>query len=52
LRRANKDNSDYVIIIGEDELQNNTAVIKYLKDEFKEQQSVTLEELYSFYKTI
>jgi histidyl-tRNA synthetase len=52
LRRANKDNADYAIIIGEDELNNNTAVIKYLKDELKEQQSVTLNELYGFYKTI
>ena len=52
LRRANKDNADYAIIIGEEELNNNTAVIKYLKDELKEQQSVTLSELYGFYKTI
>ena len=52
LRRSNKDNADYAIIIGEDELKNNTAVIKYLKDELKEQQTVTLDELYSFYKSI
>ena len=52
LRRSNKDNADYAIINGEDELKNNTAVIKYLKDELKEQQTVTLDELYSFYKSI
>ena len=52
LRRANKDNSDYVIIIGEDELKNNTAVIKPLKDELKDQQTVSLNELYNFYKTL
>jgi len=52
LRRSNKDNADYAIIIGEDELKNNTAVIKYLKDELREQQTVTLDELYSFYKSI
>ena len=52
LRRSNKDNVDYAIIIGEDELKNNTAVIKYLKDELREQQTVTLDELYSFYKSI
>jgi histidyl-tRNA synthetase len=52
LRRANKDNSDYVIIIGEDELKNNTAVIKPLKDELKDQQTVPLDELYNFYKSL
>ena len=52
LRRSNKDNADYAIIIGEDELKNNTAVIKYLKDELREQQTVTLDEMYSFYKSI
>ena len=52
LRRSNKDNADYAIIIGEDESKNNTAVIKYLKDELREQQTVTLDELYSFYKSI
>jgi len=52
LRRANKDNADYAIIIGEDELKNNTAVIKHLNDGHKNQQTVSLKELYSFYKTI
>ena len=52
LRRANKDNADYVILIGEDELKNNTAVIKHLKDELKDQETVSVDELYSFYKTI
>ena len=52
LRRANKNNSDYVIIIGEEELANGTAVIKPLKDELEEQKIVSIEELFSFYKTI
>jgi histidyl-tRNA synthetase len=52
LRRANKDNADYAIIIGEDELKNNTAVIKHLSDELKDQQTVSIDELYSFYQTI
>ena len=52
LRRANKDNADYAIIIGEDELKNNTAVIKHLNDELKDQQTVSIDELYSFYQTI
>jgi histidyl-tRNA synthetase len=50
--KANKNNSDYVIIIGEEELDNNTAVIKPLNDELKDQQVVSIEDLYSFYKTL
>jgi histidyl-tRNA synthetase len=52
MRKANKNNSDYVIIIGEEELDNNTAVIKPLNDELKDQQVVSIEDLYSFYKTL
>jgi len=52
MRKANKNNSDYVIIIGEEEFNNKTAVIKPLKDELKEQQTVSVKDLYSFYKTL
>ena len=52
LRRANKDNADYAIIIGENELNNNTVLLKPLKDELKDQQIVSLDELYNFYKTL
>jgi histidyl-tRNA synthetase len=52
MRKANKNNSDYVIIIGEEELKNKAAVIKPLNDELKEQQTVSIEDLYIFYKTI
>jgi histidyl-tRNA synthetase len=52
MRKANKNNSDYVIIIGEEEFNNKTAVIKPLNDELKEQQTVSIEDLYSFYKTL
>ena len=52
MRKANKNNSDYVIIIGEEELKSKTAVIKPLNDELKEQQTVSIEDLYIFYKTI
>ena len=52
MRRANKNNSDYAIIIGEEELKNSTAVIKPLKDELKEQETVTIDKLYSFYKSL
>jgi histidyl-tRNA synthetase len=52
LRKANKNNSDYAIIIGDDELKNNTAVIKPLKNELEEQITVSLDDLYSFFKSI
>jgi histidyl-tRNA synthetase len=52
MRKANKNNSDYVIIIGEEELNNRTAVIKPLKDELGEQQIVSIEDLYSFYESL
>ena len=52
LRKANRNNSDYVIIIGQEELVNKTAVIKPLNDELKEQETVSIEDLYSFYKAL
>jgi histidyl-tRNA synthetase len=52
LRKANKNNSDYAIIIGQEELVNKTAVIKPLNDELKEQETVSIEDLYSFYKAL
>ena len=52
LRRANKDNSSYAIIIGEDELKNNKAIIKSLENEKNEQQSVSVKELLKFYKSL
>ncbi|URQ69947.1 histidine--tRNA ligase [SAR86 cluster bacterium] len=52
LRRANKDNSSHAIIIGEDELKNNKAIIKSLENEKNEQQSVTVDELLKFYKSL
>ena len=52
MRKANKNNADYAIILGEEELENKTAVIKPLKDELKEQQTVSIEDLYSFYKAL
>jgi histidyl-tRNA synthetase len=32
MKEANKLNSEYVIIIGEDELKNNSCVLKNMKD--------------------
>jgi len=34
------------------ELSSNTAIIKPLKDELKDQQTVSIDELLSFYKAI
>ena len=41
-----------MIIIGQEELVNKTAVIKPLNDELKEQETVSIEDLYSFYKAL
>jgi histidyl-tRNA synthetase len=52
MRKANKNNADFAIILGEEEFNNKTVVIKPLKDELKEQKAVSIADLYSFYKTL
>ncbi|MDB4135945.1 histidine--tRNA ligase [Gammaproteobacteria bacterium] len=52
LRRANKNNSEYAVIVGEEEFNNGTFIIKPLKDELKEQQTVSIDELFKFYKAL
>ena len=52
LRKANKNNSHYAIIIGEEELKNNTAVIKPLRNELEEQRTVSIDDLNSFFKSM
>ncbi len=52
LRRANKNGSEYAIIVGEEEFNNDTVIIKPLKDELKEQQTVSINELFDFYKAL
>ena len=52
LRRANKNGSEYAIIVGEEEFNNDTVIIKPLKDELKEQQTVSVDELFDFYKAL
>ena len=52
LRRANKNNSEYAVIVGEEEFNNGTFIIKPLKDELKEQQTVSIDELFDFYKAL
>ena len=52
LRKANKNNSDYAIIIGEQEIENNTLIIKSLKDEKSDQKFVSFDELNSFFQAL
>ena len=52
MRKANKNNADFAIILGEEEFNNKSVVIKPLKDELKEQQAVSIDDLYSFYKAL
>ena len=52
LRKANKNNSDYAIIIGEQEIQNNRLIIKSLKDEQSDQKFVSFDELDSFFQAL
>ena len=52
LRRANKNEADYAIIIGDEELKTDTVIFKYLKDENKNQETFSIDELIRFYKSI
>ena len=52
LRRANKNEADYAVIIGDEELKTNTVIFKYLKDENKNQETFSIDELFRFYKSI
>ena len=52
LRRANKNGSEYAIIVGEEEFNSDKVIIKPLKDELKEQQTVSIDELFDFYKAL
>jgi histidyl-tRNA synthetase len=52
LRRANKSDADYAIIIGDEELKTDTVIFKYLKDESKDQKTLTVDELFNLYKSI
>jgi histidyl-tRNA synthetase len=48
MRRANKDNADYAVIIGEDELESGVAIVKSLSDQNSEQSSMKLSDLRDF----
>ena len=52
LRRANKIGASHAIIIGDGELESNSILIKYLDDELKSQETVSYEEVSSFYKSL
>ena len=48
LRRANKDNADYAIIIGEEEIDSGAFTVKPLSDQNYEQSSMLLNDLRDF----
>ena len=48
LRRANKDQSSYAIIVGDEELQTDTVILKSLSDKEFEQKTLDLKELKQF----
>ena len=48
LRRANKDKSSYAIIVGDEELQTETVILKSLSDKEFEQKTLDLKELKQF----
>ena len=52
LRKAHKNNSDYAIIVGEEELENNTVIIKSLKDESTDQKFISVDQLDSFFQDL
>ena len=52
LRRANKDNASYALIVGEEELKSNTVIVKSLLDENSKQSNMNINELHDFIKSI
>ncbi|MDA8885042.1 histidine--tRNA ligase [Gammaproteobacteria bacterium] len=51
LRRANKTNASHVFILGDEEINNNLIIVKYLREDV-EQTNVSLKELIELYKEI
>jgi histidyl-tRNA synthetase len=52
LRRANKDNAAYSLILGEDELKTENIIVKSLLDEHSEQVTMSLNDIESFVEKI
>ena len=52
LRRANKDNASYAIIVGDDELESDSVIFKPLNDKDSEQVRISISELESYIKNL
>ena len=52
LRRANKDNASYAVIIGDEELKSNKLILKPLNIKDSEQTVMTINELEKFIKDL
>ena len=52
LRRANKDNSSYAIIIGEEELASDSVIVKPLSDDDSEQTIMKMNDFNNFIKNL
>ncbi len=52
LRRANKDNASYALIIGEDEIKSESIIVKSLLDKNSEQLVMDFKDLENFIKKI
>jgi histidyl-tRNA synthetase len=52
LRRANKDNATFAIIIVKDELDSDSVILKSLKEENSSQKQLNIDELQDFLKSI
>ena len=52
LRRANKDNSSYAIIIGEEELGSDSVIVKSLSDDDSEQTTMKMNDFNNFIKNL
>ena len=52
LRRANKDNSSYAIIIGEEELGSDSVIVKSLSDDGSEQTIMKMNDFNNFIKNL
>ena len=52
LRRANKDNASYAIIVGDDELESDSVIFKPLNEKDSEQVRISISELESYIKNL
>ena len=52
LRRANKDNASYAIIVGDNELESDSVIFKPLNEKDSEQVRISISELESYIKNL